>query len=124
MSERHLPTLERLRETSLSFASPDEDLRGRTVFDRDGEQIGKVDAILIDRSKREVRFLEVVAGQIAGLGGKTQLIPAEAITSIDDEVVQIDRTRDFVSDSPTYDPELVTGRVFDEITGYYGYPPF
>ena len=39
---QHTPTLVRLSDTDRVIADPTDDIRGRTVRDRDGEDLGKV----------------------------------------------------------------------------------
>ncbi len=46
-------------------------MRNRTVVDRDAEDIGEVDELLIDAHKKRVRLLEVASGDFLDLG-KTQ----------------------------------------------------
>ena len=49
-------TLMRLSDTELTVADPAEDIRGRTVVDRNGEEIGDVDDLLLDDHGKRVRF--------------------------------------------------------------------
>jgi len=54
--------LVRLSDTELTIANPAEDIRGRAVVDRDGEDIGEVEDLLIDAQEKRVRMLEVASG--------------------------------------------------------------
>jgi len=119
-------TLIRLDETDFEVASPSDDVRGMMVKDRDGEEIGEVDNLLIDEQEKKVRFLEVGSGGFLGIGGERRLIPVDAVTDIDDEAVHVDKTRDSVAGSPAYDPEVVRtdSAYYGGLYGYYGYPPF
>jgi hypothetical protein len=49
-----LPTLRRLRDMDQTVATPDEDIRGRMVKDRDGQDLGWIDTLLIDDTERKV----------------------------------------------------------------------
>lgn len=117
-------TLVRLAETDLTLADGAEDVRGRAVVDRDGEELGEVEGLLIDPDERRVRFLELGAGGFLGIGKKTLLVPVEAVTAVDDKV-HIDKDREHVAGGPVYDPELKVERdYFEDIYGYYGFPPY
>src|SRR5680860_1249667 len=52
-------TLERLGETNLTVADPRADVRERKVIDAAGDEVGKVDDLLIDDSEARVRMLRV-----------------------------------------------------------------
>lgn len=121
------PVLVRLSDTDLTLAHPHEDIRGRRVTDRHGNEIGHVSALLIDPWERRVRLLQIGAGGFLGLGERHLLVPVEAVRWVGPEEVQIDRTRDHVVNSPAYDPTL---RVQPEpefwapYYGHYGVAPF
>ena len=101
-----------IRLSDLDFDIPhDEDIRGRRVYDQDGNEIGKVDDLLVDPSQRRVRFLQVISGGFLGLGGTMMLVPLEAITMVGDDRIEIDRFGR--ATSPTtmrYNPTLISQR--------------
>lgn len=113
--------LEKISDTALSLADPRLDIRGRTVTDRHGDDIGHVNDLLLDREERRVRFLEVGAGGFLGLGERHFLVPVEAVTAVEGDRVRIDRTRQHVTGSPEYDPQLTARRARDDYMPYYGY---
>ena len=118
-------TLRNLQDTQLTVAMSDQDIRGRTVKDKDGQDIGKVDDLLIDDRDRKVRFMRVESGGFLGFGETKVFIPIDAITRITDDEVAIDQSRDQVAAAPRYDPDLVDKReYYGELSGYYGYPPY
>ena len=118
-------TLVRLADAGLELNDRAEDVRGRTVVDRNGDEVGKVDGLIVDEAERRVRFLEVGSGGFLGLGEKKQLVPVEAITRIDEHVVHITPERTRVAGGPAYDPDVVPERhYYEDIYGYYDYPPF
>jgi sporulation protein YlmC with PRC-barrel domain len=117
--------LVKLGETDLMVEDPREDVRGRKVFDRDGEELGKVHGLLIDEGEKKVRFLEVSGGGFLGIGDHTVLIPVDAISRIDDEQVHVDQTKQHVAGGPKYDPELAKDPGYwMGYYGYYGVSPF
>ena len=122
-------TLVDLSDTDLEIFDPEADVRGRTVLDREGEEVGKVNSILIDDHEQKVRFLEIESGGFLGIGGESRLVPVDAITEVSEDEVRIDQTREHVHGSPSYDPELVREYAWDDpyygsLYGYYGYAPY
>ncbi len=125
MDSTNVTSLVKLGDTDLTVADPAEDIRGRTVRDREGEEIGDVKSLLLDEQERRVRFVEVESGGFLGLGGETRLVPVDAITDVTEDGVRVEATREHVHGSPVYDPEVVDeetyyARVYD----YYGYAPY
>ena len=126
---QHTPTLVRLSDTDRVIADPTDDIRGRTVRDRDGEDLGKVDDLLVDTTEDRVRFLRVESGGILGLGATPVFIPVEAVTEVAEEI-RIDQSAAKVADAPRYDPDIREGMQPDDteyyggIYGHYGYAPF
>lgn len=122
-TKRH--SLVKLGDTELTLGDPAEDIRGRKVLDSSGDEIGKVDDLMLDDNESKVRFMHVSAGGFLGIGDKTFLIPIDTITRIDEDAVHVDQSRDKVIKGPEYDPALVRDQGFWESSyGYYGYTPF
>lgn len=118
-------TLVRLKDTDLTTTDPRDDVRGRKVVDRDGEEVGKVEGLLIDEDEKRVRFLEVGSGGFLGIGEDKRLIPVDAVTGVDEDQVHIDARREHVAGSPGYDPDLEPDEsYYGDLYGYYGYPPY
>lgn len=113
--------LHRLSDSNLTLADAGADIRGRRVRDVAGDEIGKVDDLLIDDGERKVRFLEVASGGVLGIGETKVLLPVEAVTSVGAEEVRINQSREKVSGAPRYDPELTEASHLGDIYGYYGY---
>ena len=122
--EEAQPALTKLTDSRLAILRPEEDVRDRSVVDRDGERIGTVDALFVDEQERKVRFLDVGSGGFLGIGEQHFLVPVDAITAVSDEAVLVDLTRDRVREVPVYDPELAEQPDLPEIYGWYGYAPF
>ncbi|AMM22638.1 hypothetical protein AX769_21100 (plasmid) [Frondihabitans sp. PAMC 28766] len=121
----HSP-LTRLKDTDETVDTTEEDIRGRRVIDKDGQDLGKIDALFIDDKEQRVRFLEVTTGGFLGLGKEKSLIPVDAITHIDPETVHLNQTSDKVAGAPAYDPELIEepSNFYENTYGYYGVLPF
>jgi sporulation protein YlmC with PRC-barrel domain len=118
-------TLIRLNDSNMDLTNPNEDVRGDMVVDPNGDELGKVDELLIDENERRVRFLVVGSGGFLGIGEEKRLIPVDAVTSIDDEV-HIDKTREQVIGAPNYDPQVArtTDTYYGDYYGHYGFAPF
>jgi len=117
-------TLHRLGETGLTVSFPEEDVRGRNIVDRAGEELGTVDDLLVDDAEYKVRFLQVASGGVLGLGAQKVMIPVDAISRITDEAVHVDLERERVAGAPHYDPTITRDTYWEEVYGYYGYGPY
>jgi sporulation protein YlmC with PRC-barrel domain len=120
-------SLEKLKDTSLALADPDQDIIGRKVIDREGVEIGHVSNLFIDEDLRKVRMLEIRAGGMLGLGERHFLLPVDAVTSVDSDDVHVNETQDRISRSPAYDPSLIaapTPEYWEPFYGYYGLSPY
>ena len=117
-------TLRRLGDSNLTVAFPDEDVRGRSVVDRHGEEVGTVSDLIIDERDAKVRFLEVASGGVLGLGETKVLIPVDAVIRVADDAVRVDQAREHVAGAPRYDPTLAGRPYWEDLYGYYGYGPY
>lgn len=118
-------TISKLSDSGQTVTPTADDIRGRTVKDKDGEDLGKVHDLLIDDQEHRVRFLLVEHGGFLGLGETKSFIPVDDITKITDRVVSINHTREHVAAAPAYDPDLVDDRSYHgSIYGHYGYTPY
>jgi sporulation protein YlmC with PRC-barrel domain len=115
----------KLGDTDRTIPNPDEDIRGRKVVDRNGEQLGKVTDLLIDDAAMRARFLIVEHGGILGIGATQSFIPVEAVTSIEEEGVQVATDLQTVAGAPVYDPEIaLEPQYYENVYGYYGVTPY
>jgi len=85
--------LVRLGESSFVPANLEDDVRGKDVYDPEGQRIGSIEDLYIDRREREVRFLEVGAGGSLGIGEKRFLVPVEEVVEVAEEWVAIEPGR-------------------------------
>lgn len=123
-------TLLRLSEERLELTDPAEDVRGYTVIDRDREEIGSVEDLIVDDREKKVRFLQVQAGGFLGMGGRHFLVPVDAVVRIHDDHVHVDQARDHVAGGPAYEPDVVSEDALRDdgyyggVYRHYGYSPF
>lgn len=114
----------KLSESDQTVATPEEDIRGLNVKDKDGEDLGRIDDLLIDDGENKVRFLEVASGGFLGIGEDKSFIPIDSITRIDEDV-HINQSRGHVAGAPAYNPDIVDqGNYYEDVYGYYGFAPF
>lgn len=125
MTSQSNASLSKLSDSGQTVTPSAEDIRGRTVKDKDGNDLGKVHDLLIDDREHRVRFLLVEHGGFLGLGETKSFIPVDAITKITAVDVLINHTREHVAAAPRYDPDLVDDRDYHgSIYDHYGYIPY
>ncbi len=125
MNDRSGARLIRLDDSGQMLADPTEDIRGSRVHDQDGQEIGKIDDLLVDEDEGKVRMVRIEEGGFLGIGSTPFFLPVDAITSIAEGVVHVDQTHSFVSEAPRYDPELADqSAYYSELYSYYGYAPY
>lgn len=117
--------LVKLSDTGETIELGDMDIRGYSVKDKGDADIGKVHDLLVDSRENKVRFLVVESGGFLGMGETKSFIPIDAISSIANEEVHIDQTREKVAAAPPYDPNLVNDRQYnDSAYRHFGYMPY
>jgi len=118
------PRFVKLSHSDFAIEYADDDVRGRAVLTIDGEKIGSVDDLLIDKEEQQVRFIEVGTGGFLGIGERKSLIPIEAVSEIDADHVYVDHSLEHVAAAPIYNPHVVqTEPYLNDVYEYYGYPP-
>ena len=92
----------RLGDSDFVPANPEDDLRGKGVLDAEGQRIGRVEDLYVDRQEREVRFLEVGAGGFLRIGQKRFLVPVEAVMKVAEgwATIEPDRTQRLAGPTP------------------------
>ena len=126
-AQRITGSLVKLGDSDLKLVDNGDDLRDRKVLDSEGQNIGHVSALFIDKEERKVRFIQVGAGGFLGLGEREFLVPAEDIKTIYPAEIHISHTREHVLGAPHYDPKLVKGQpqeFWGPYYGYYGLSPY
>ena len=125
MTSQSDASLRKLSDSGQTVTPSGQDIRGRTVKDKDGKDLGKVHDLLIDDQDHKIRFLLVEHGGFLGLGETKSFIPVDAITKITANDVFINHTRGHVAAAPPYDPDLVNDRHYHGIVyDHYGYAPY
>jgi sporulation protein YlmC with PRC-barrel domain len=116
--------LSRLSDSDCVCANPEDDLRGKAVYDAQGQRIGSVSDLYIDRQDRKVRYLEVGAGGFLGIGEKNYLVLVEAVVEVAEDRVTIEPGRTEKVDGPVPFDTKVAPPPTDEPREDYASPPF
>ena len=75
--------------------------RGRTLVDRDGDKIGKIQDVYLDRSSGEPEWIAVKTGLF---GSNVSFVPVHHAT-LDGEDVRVGYEKHLVKDAPNVDPD-------------------
>jgi uncharacterized protein (TIGR02271 family) len=105
------------RGTSMPTLQDAQTWKGRTLVDRDGDKIGSIVDIYLDRSSGEPEWVAVKTGLF---GSNLSFVPIEAASAAGDDV-QVPFEKDLVKDAPNIaaDGELSTGEE-QELYRHYG----
>jgi uncharacterized protein (TIGR02271 family) len=111
----------KLSGEAVALKDPSQDLRGRDVYDRDGNQLRSVEDLYVDAEEYYVRFLDVASGGFLGIGEKHFLIPVEAVTDANEDRVTIAEDQETVKGAPDVplNPVIEPGNV-QKLDDYYG----
>ncbi len=122
-SDQQRSNLTKLSEVDLRLEEPWQDIRGLDVYDINGEQIGTIEDLYVDREARLARFLDVAAGGFLGVGKKHFLVPVEDVSrDVSEERVTVTQPQDKVLGSPEFDPDVVPNPDLQRaIHAYYGH---
>ena len=113
----------RLGDSGFVAAVPEDDLRGRGVYDSEGQRMGDVEELYIDRQQREVSFVEVGVGGFLGIGERRFLVPVEAVVEVAEDRITIDSGRTEKVSGPTpFDTRVAPPRADDGGDDYASLP--
>lgn len=102
-----MPTrdLDRLSRSGLSAAdleNLDDDLSGRTVYDRTGEEVGTLEDVLVDTVQLKAPFVLVSWGGLLGIGKQQRLVPLQVIDRVTPEGIYLSGDKELVTSGPVY----------------------
>jgi hypothetical protein len=94
-----------------------------------GEDLGKIEEIMIDMERGHVAYAVLSFGGFLGLGNKWVPVPWDALTLQSDEKVLILKIeKEKLQKAPNFDPatlpDLADRQWGAVIHAYYGYPPY
>jgi sporulation protein YlmC with PRC-barrel domain len=109
-------------------------LRSRTLFDYrvkspQGEDLGKIEEVMIDMEVGRVAYAILSFGGFLGLGNKWVPVPWDAVALRPDEkVLLLNIEKEKLQKAPNFEgttlPELADRQWGAVIHTYYGYPPY
>jgi sporulation protein YlmC with PRC-barrel domain len=104
---------------------------GDRVENPQGEDLGKIDNLMINLQKGTVDYAILEFGSFLGIGGKLFAIPfGELHLDTQKKVFVLNRDKEYLKKSPGFDkthwPDTNEHTYFDNVTLYYGsyVPPF
>jgi len=74
---------------------------GHTVVDRDGDKVGKVQDVYLDRHSEEPEWLAVKTGLF---GSNVSFVPVQNATT-EDDTIRVEHEKDRIKDAPNIDPD-------------------
>src|SRR4051812_40924764 len=92
------------------------EMRGRPVYDPDGDKIGKGDEIFYDLESREPEWIGIGTGFF---GNKRVLVPVEGASTSDDGIA-VPYAKSVVKDAPDIDGDEISPETEQELYRYYG----
>ena len=108
-------------------------LRSKTLFEYrvkspQGEDLGKIEEVMIDMELGRVAYAVLSFGGLWGLGSKWVPVPWDAVALRPDEKVLLKIAKDKIDKAPNFEsatlPELANRQWGAVIHTYYGYPPY
>jgi sporulation protein YlmC with PRC-barrel domain len=79
-------------------------LTGARVRNADGEDLGKIEEILVDVASGRVAYALIASGGVMGIGEKLYAVPWDAFTGAHDGEVLIDADRSRLERAARFDP--------------------
>ncbi len=104
-------------------------LAGDSVINREGEDLGKVDEIMIDLPTGRVAYAVLSFGGALGIGNKLFAVPWSAFTVDEDEKkLVLDIRKSQLETAPGFDkdnwPDMADTSWADQIHSFYGARPY
>ena len=104
---------------------------GDRVENPQGEELGKIDNLMINLQTNQIEYAVIEFGSFLGLGGKLFAVPfTELQVDPARKIFILNRDKDYLKESPGFDkshwPDTNDHSYFDNVTMYYGsyLPPF
>ncbi len=102
---------------------------GDTVVNRAGENLGKIEELMLDLEKGRVAYAVLSLGGFLGMGEKLFAVPFEALKlDASREHFTLDADKDKLKNAPSFDrnhPPQTSDRTWGaEVYKFYGYKPY
>jgi sporulation protein YlmC with PRC-barrel domain len=104
-------------------ASPQHEMRQKSVLDSKGNVVGTVANLYVDEGSRQLRFLDVLTSDFLGLERKHHLVPVEAVSDQDPGSITLGVDQETVQSGPEYpNPHVAPNEGYQRtIREHYGY---
>jgi len=104
-------------------------LTGDPVKNLAGEDLGKLEELMIDLSSGRVAYAVLSFGGFLGMGDKLFAIPLEALrVDTENEVIILNVNKEMLESAPGFDkdrwPETSEHAWLTDVYEYYGYDPY
>lgn len=101
---------------------------GDKVENMDGEDIGRINNLMININEGTVEYAVVEFGSVLGIGGKLFAVPfSELMVNPDRKIFVLDRDREHLKDMPGFDkehwPDTNDHRYFSDVNTYWNHEP-
>ena len=99
-------------------------VQGTAVYNREGERLGVIERVFIDKVSGQAEFAQMAFGGVMGIGHKHHPLPWAVLTFDPDKngfVVDLDKKA--LADAPAYEEERLSGEDtawVREVTGHFG----
>jgi sporulation protein YlmC with PRC-barrel domain len=116
-------------ERTLGIVLSGSSLKGDKVVNYKGEDLGKIEEIMIDLDRGRVAYAVLSFGGFLGLGDKLFAIPWQAF-SVDttNKRVVLNADKELLEKAPGFDknnwPDMADLSLGSTLYGYYGYKPY
>jgi sporulation protein YlmC with PRC-barrel domain len=104
---------------------------GYEIRNPQGEDLGKVDNIMVNLNSGEVEYVVVEFGSFLGVGGKLFAVPLKELkVDAENKTFTLNRDKEYLKKSPGFDkdhwPDTNDHSYFNNVSMYYGsyLPPF
>ena len=107
-----------MENRSDGFTAIEDRYAGYTVYDRDGDKIGKVDDLFLDENDSP----EYIGVKMGFLGTRSTLIPMQMATTDEaNGAINVSTDKETVKNGPSFDDDQeITPEYEDEVHSYYG----
>ena len=104
-------------------------LKGDNVVNHQGEDLGKIEEIMIDLDRGRVAYVVLSFGGFLGMGDKLFAIPWQAFTvDTTQKRLVLNADKELLEKAPGFDknnwPDMADLALGSTLYGYYGYKPY
>jgi sporulation protein YlmC with PRC-barrel domain len=116
-------------DKTLGIVLSGSSLKGDKVVNYKGEDLGKIEEIMIDLDRGRVAYAVLSFGGFLGLGDKLFAIPWQAITvdTVKKQLI-LNADKELLEKAPGFDkdnwPDMADLSLGSTLYGYYGYKPY